>query len=109
MKILKIENFNDYISILIEDKKEKICFWIDCCKIDGYGNRNNYKTDDLYIDWKFNQYIFILDNEKDIKLKEYQENYNNIDKIQNFIDEKNDYLLKQFKKKKKEKKENGKI
>ena len=38
----------------------------------------------------------ILDNEKDLKLKEYQENYNNIDKIQNFIDEKNDYLLKQF-------------
>lgn len=95
-KILKIENFNDYISILIEDKKENVCFWIDCCKIDGYGNRNNYKTDDLYIDWEFNQYIFILDNEKDLKLKEYQENYNNIDKIQNFIDEKNDYLLKQF-------------
>lgn len=99
-KILKIEKQKEdgesWLSILIGDKKEKISFWLDCGLIDGYGNKNNFKTEDLYIDWEFNQYIFNLYNENDLKAKEYQENGENIDYLQEFIDEKNDDLLKYF-------------
>lgn len=96
-KILKVEKQKEsgesWLSVLIDDKKEKISFWLDCGLIDGYGNKNNFKTEDLYIDWDFNQYIFDLYNENDLKAKEYQENGENIDYLQDFIDEKNDFLV----------------
>ena len=92
-KIVKFEKFDEYISVYINDKKEDISFWLDCSLMDGYGNKDNFKTEDLYIDWEFNQYIFNLDNSIDIKAKEYQENGDNIDEIQYFLDEKNDELV----------------
>lgn len=85
-----------YFSIKLHDTKENFDFWIDCSIIDGYGNRENYKTEDLFIDWEFNQYIFDLNNSIDLKAKELQENGDNIDDLQFFIDDKNDDLLKYF-------------
>lgn len=93
-KIIKKEKDNGYFSIKIHDKKENISFWLDCSIIDGFGNTKDYKTEDLYISWEFNQYIFFTDCEEDIKAKEYQENANNIDEIGYFIDENNDDLIK---------------
>ena len=61
--------------------------------MDGYGNKENFKTDDLYIDWEFNQYIFFLNDENDLKIKNYQENCENIEKIDYFIDENNNNLI----------------
>ena len=92
-KIIKIQEHKEYISVYINDKKEDISFWLDCSLMDGFGNKDNFKTEDLYIDWEFNQYIFNLDNSIDIKAKEYQENGDNIDEIQYFLDEKNDELV----------------
>lgn len=92
-KILKIQEHKEYISVYINDKKEDISFWVDCSLMDGFGNKEDFKTEDLYIDWEFNQYIFNLDNSIDIKAKEYQENGDNIDEIQYFLDEKNEDLV----------------
>lgn len=92
-KIVKIHEHKEYISVYINDKKEDISFWLDCSLMDGFGNKEDFKTEDLYIDWEFNQYIFNLDNSIDIKAKEYQENGDNIDEIQYFLDEKNDELV----------------
>ena len=92
-KIVKIQEHKEYISVYINDKKEDISFWVDCSLMDGYGNKEDFKTEDLYIDWEFNQYIFNLDNSIDIKAKEYQENGDNIDELQYFLDEKNDELV----------------
>ena len=92
-KIVKIQEHKEYISVYINDSKEDISFWLDCSLMDGFGNKDNFKTEDLYIDWEFNQYIFNLDNSIDIKAKEYQENGDNIDEIQYFLDEKNDELV----------------
>jgi len=92
-EIKKIEKFNNYFSALIKDNNENINFWIDCSLIDGYGNHNNFVDNDLYIDWEFNQYIFHLENENDIKAKKYQENADNIDCLQDFIDENNEKLV----------------
>lgn len=92
-KIVKIQEHKEYISVYINDKKEDISFWLDCCLMDGFGNKDNFKTEDLYIDWEFNQYIFNLDNSIDMKAKEYQENGDNIDEIQYFLDEKNNELV----------------
>ena len=92
-KIVKIQEHKEYISVYINDKKEDISFWLDCSLMDGYGNKYNFKTEDLYIDWEFNQYIFNTDNSIDIKAKEYQENGDNIDELQYFLDEKNDDLV----------------
>lgn len=95
--ILKIEKNTQsgekWLSLKLHDKKEKQTFWIDCSLIDGYGNYKDFKTDDLYIDWQFNQYIFNLDYMEDMDAKEYQENYRNVENITDFIDEKNDYLV----------------
>lgn len=96
-KILKIQKEKEYFSILLHDEKEKHNFWIDCSLMDGYGNKKDYKTNDLYIDWEFNQYIFWLENEKDIFSKQYQEKTENIENIQNFLDENNDLILNQIK------------
>ena len=98
LKILSIEKFTEsgerWISVRIKDNRKKFIFWIDCSLIDGYGNRDpKFKTDDLYIDWDFNQYIFNLENEKDLQAKQYQENPENIDNIQYLIDENNNYLV----------------
>lgn len=95
-KIIKKEKEKEYFSIKLHDKKENFTFWVDCSLIDGYGNRENYKTDDLYIDWEFNQYIFYLYDENDLKAKAYQENTDNIDEIQYFIDDNNDKLINYF-------------
>jgi hypothetical protein len=96
--ILKKEKHNgEYFSILLKDNKKDIKFWLDCSLIDGYGNRTNYKTKDLYIDWEFNQYIFHLDYIEDVKAKEYQENGENIDNISYFIDSINYELVQYFK------------
>ena len=92
-KIVKIQEHKEYISVYINDSKEDISFWLDCSLMDGFGNKDNFKTEDLYIDWEFNQYIFNLDNSIDIKAKEYQENGDNIDELQYFLDEKNDDLV----------------
>ena len=92
-KIVKIQEHKEYISVYINDKKEDISFWLDCSLMDGFGNKEDFKTEDLYIDWEFNQYIFNLDNSIDIKAKEYQENGDNIDEIQYFLDEKNEDLV----------------
>lgn len=92
-KIVKIQEHKEYISVYINDKKEDISFWLDCSLMDGFGNKEDFKTEDLYIDWEFNQYIFNLDNSIDIKAKAYQENGDNIDELQYFLDEKNDELV----------------
>lgn len=95
-KIINKNKEKEYFSIKLHDTKENFDFWIDCSIIDGYGNKENYKTEDLFIDWEFNQYIFDLYNENDLKAKAYQENGENIDEIQFFIDDKNDDLLRYF-------------
>ncbi len=92
-KILKNENYDGGTSLLLHDNKNNFNFWIDCWIIDGYGNKKDFKTTDLYIDWEFNQYIFYLYDENDLKAKEYQENGENIDNIQYFIDDENDNIL----------------
>lgn len=96
-KILKIENVNSggeyWIAVQLKDIKKNHIFWIDCGLMDGYGNKCNFKTNDLFIDWSFNQYIFNLDNETDLQSKEYQEDPDNLDNITDFIDEKNEYLV----------------
>ena len=81
-----------WMSIQLKDKEEDIVFWIDCSLIDGYGNRKDFKTRELFIDWDFNQYIFMLDNSEDLKAQAYQENTNNRERITDFIGEKNDSL-----------------
>jgi len=83
----------EWLCVQIKDNQEKISFWIDCGLMDGYGNRDNFKTDDLYIDWDFNQYIFFTEYEEDCRQQEYQENGDNIDALQEFIDEKNEELV----------------
>lgn len=97
LKIIDIEKFTEsgerWISVKIKDNRKNFIFWIDCSLIDGFGNSKNFKTEDLYIDWNWNQYIFILDNEKDIQAKQYQEDPENIDNIQDLIDENNNYLV----------------
>ncbi len=96
-KILNIEKFTEsgerWISVNIKDLKNNFTFWIDCSLIDGFGNHKEFKTDDLYIDWDWNQYIFNLDNSKDIQAKKYQEDPENIDNLQYFIDDNNNYLV----------------
>lgn len=96
-KILKVEKMGDnWVAVNIKDLKNNFTFWLDCDVMDGYGNKDNYKTEDLYISWEFNQYIFHLDNIKDLEAKEWQENPDNTDDLQDFIDDKNDKLLKYF-------------
>ena len=92
-EIVKVNVHNDYASALIKDNEKHISFWIDYSKMDGYGNKQDFKTEDLYVDWDFNQYIFNLDNSLDIEQKEYQENAENLDYLDEFIDMNNDYLL----------------
>lgn len=95
-KIINKNKEKEYFSIKLHDIKENFDFWIDCSIIDGYGNRENYKTKDLFIDWEFNKYIFDLNNSIDLKAKEWQENGDNIDDLQYFLDDINGDLLQYF-------------
>lgn len=93
-KILKTKKMsNNWLAVQVKDNDKKMTFWLDCSLMDGYGNHDNFKTDDLYIDWDFNQYIFGIYNENDQLLKQYQENGENIDTIQDLIDENNQKLV----------------
>lgn len=93
-EIIKVHKHKEnYCSAFIHDREKNISFWVDYSKIDGYGNKEDFKTEDLYVDWEFNQYIFNLDNSIDIEQKEYQENAENLDYLDEFIDLNNDYLL----------------
>ena len=70
MKAIKHEVHNEgtdnkYFSVLIQDKKIKV--WVDVSVDDK----------DVSIDW--NKYIFHLDNEEDVKVKQYQEDCDNCD------------------------------
>ena len=88
-KILKIEKHEKekYFSLRINDKKENISFWVDCSITIEDGCK--------YIDWEYNAYIVHLDDENDIRLKEYQDDWeNNGDYLQSFIDNENDEILK---------------
>lgn len=86
--ILKLENHKqeNYFSLRIKDTKENIDFWIDC---------SLEKDDDYtYIDWEYNAYIFYTDNDDDMRLKDYQDNWeNNGDELQNFIDDKTEEII----------------
>lgn len=97
IKILKINREKEYFSLQLKDEKENVIFWIDCSLIDGYGNRKNYKTEELYIDWTFNQYIFTIGNSKDDEAKAYQENDENLERIQELLDCFNDEIIKLYK------------
>lgn len=94
-KILKIQEhkkteYTDYyFSILLKDNLKNTKFWLDCSITE--------ENDEKYIDWEFNQYIFNMLNSLDIKAKEYQENFNNIEEIVYFIDCEKDNILKQLK------------
>ena len=87
------ESGEKWINVFIEDRKEKISFTIDCSLIDGYGNKKDFKTEDLYISWDFNQYIFHIDITEDVRQQEYQNNADNIDELQYFLDDENEYLV----------------
>lgn len=75
MKAIKHEVHEDkkynskYFSVLIKDENEDIEVWVDV-SVDS-------KHKDLDIDW--NKYIFHLDNEEDVKVKQYQEDLDNCD------------------------------
>lgn len=88
-EILKIEkniqSGEKWISVQLKDKENKKVFWIDCSLIDGYGNYKDFKTEDLFIDWSFNQYIFDLDCIEDVDMKEYQEDFSNVENIDYFL------------------------
>lgn len=90
--ILKLENHKqeNYFSLCIKDTKENIDFWIDC----------SLKKDDdyTYIDWEYNAYIFYTDNANDMRLKDYQDNWeNNGDVLQDFIDDKTEEIINKLK------------
>ena len=90
--ILKLENHKqeNYFSLRIKDTKENIDFWIDCslAKDDDY----------TYINWEYNTYIFYTDNDDDMRLKDYQDNWeNNGDELQNFIDDKTEEIINKLK------------
>jgi hypothetical protein len=74
VKALKID---DTGSVLIQDNKTGLKLWMDVYK-DSMG--------DLTCDW--NQYIFMLDDTKDIQIKEFQEN---IENFRNFSEAAMDY------------------
>lgn len=90
--ILKLEKHEkeNYFSLCIKDTKENIDFWIDCSlEKDG---------DYTYIDWEYNAYIFYTDNANDMRLKDYQDNWeNNGDVLQDFIDDKTEEIINKLK------------
>lgn len=90
--ILKLEKHEkeNYFSLRIKDTKENIDFWIDCSlEKDG---------DYTYIDWEYNAYIFFNYDENDMRLKDYQDDWeNNGDYLQDFIDNKTEEIMKKLK------------
>jgi hypothetical protein len=96
MKILKkeIHKKENYFSILIEDEKNNIKFWIDCSLIDDYGHSDDNGD---FIDWSFNQYIFSNYSEEDEKQKLYQDDVKNIDTINEYIYEQEQKLVNWYK------------
>lgn len=96
MKILKkeIHKKENYFSILIEDEKNNIKFWIDCSLIDGYGKRDDNGD---FINWEFNQYIFFNGDEEDEKAKAYQEDGEKVEQLIYFIDEQEQDLVNWYK------------
>ena len=90
--ILKLEKHEkeNYFSLCIKDDKEDIAFWIDC---------SLEKEDDYtYINWEYNAYIFYTDNDNDMRLKDYQDNWeNNGDELQNFIENKTEEIINKLK------------
>lgn len=83
MKAIKHEVHNEstdskYFSVLIQDKKIKV--WVDV----------SVEDKDLSIDW--NKYIFYLDSEENVKIKQYQEDCDNADACFSLA---NSYLEKQ--------------
>lgn len=96
--ILSIVKHDDcYGSAWIRDNDKGIRFWIDFSLMDGFGNKKDFKTDELYANWDFNEYIFLLDNENDLKLMNYQQNSDNLEALQEFIDENNEELVNTLK------------
>lgn len=93
--ILKKEKGKNTISLLLKDEQKNFNFWIDCRLIDGFGNHKDFKTNELYIDWEFNQYIFYLTDDDDILAKKYQEDAENIEAINEYIDNITDELVKE--------------
>lgn len=90
--ILKLENNKqeNYFSLCIKDTKENISFWIDC----SLKKENDY----TYINWEYNAYIFYTDNDNDMRLKDYQDDWeNNGDELQDFIDNKTEEIINKLK------------
>ena len=96
MRILKkeIHKKENYFSILIEDIKNDIKFWIDCSLIDGYGKHDENGD---FIDWDFNKYIFWDEDEQDQKEKEYQEDGEKVEQLIYFIEEQEQDLVNWYK------------
>jgi hypothetical protein len=69
MKAIKIEDHIDgqYYSVLVKNKKIEV--WMDISIEHG----------DVDCDW--NQYIFFQDNIEDMKIKKFQENSDNFEKV----------------------------
>lgn len=90
--ILKLEKHKqeNYFSLRIKDGRKNIDFWIDCLleKDDDY----------TYINWEYNAYIFYTDNDNDMRLKDYQDDWeNNGNELQNFIDDKTEEIINKLK------------
>ena len=64
--VTKLEKNQDYFSLLIKDKRQKLEFWFDIALVDK----------DLI--GEFNQYIFFLLDPNHVKMKNYQEKPNNL-------------------------------
>lgn len=96
MRILKkeIHKKENYFSILIEDEKNNIKFWIDCSLIDGYGKHDDNGE---FINWEFNQYIFNNYSDEDARQKEYQEDGEKVEQLIYFIEEQEQDLVKWYK------------
>jgi hypothetical protein len=96
MKILKkeIHKKENYFSLLIEDEKNEIKFWIDCSLIDGYGKHDDNGD---YIDWEFNQYIFSNYSDEDARQKAYQEDGEKVEQLIYFIEEQEQDLVNWYK------------
>ena len=94
-------NYHDkefYISLLLRDLKKEHDFWVDCSVVNGYGyhiDKEDFGStdDEYYLDWEFNQYIFSNYCESDMFAKRYQENQDNIERIDDFICEIDDEII----------------
>lgn len=79
-----------YVSLLLRDLKKEHDFWVDCSVMNGYGRHIDKEEfgltdDEYYLDWEFNQYIFFEYCVTDKYAKRYQENQDNIERVDDFI------------------------